>query len=88
LAQALISSKNTAIDSILVNQAKNSQICRETIECNELYVEYCDVPGNPELLWCRDLGMQDNNRTHGAVIESNELVFWFVQKLTLLQTHL
>ena len=70
MALTLISSKNTAIVSILVNQAKNSQISQDLTACNEPYVEYYDVPGNPELLWCRDLEMLDNNHRHDAVGES------------------
>ena len=70
MAQALISSKNTAIVSLLANQAKNSQIYREIIEYSELYAEYFDVPDNLGLLWCRDLEMLNNNRRRGAVDES------------------
>ena len=35
LAQALISSRNTVIVSILANQAKNSQILRNLSQCDE-----------------------------------------------------
>ena len=70
LARTFISSKNTAIVSLQVNQAKNSQISKDSTGCSEQCAEYCDVPDNPELLWCRDLGLLDNNHRHGAVDES------------------